>query len=104
MFKWFTIFEYEKEQDYLREMHKSGWKFIKVTGLGMYHFEKWLHQDVVYQLDYNISEAYQPFRAFSVFREFGNTARQRAWLWYGGMVSVWKPTFAPPLGPIQIRK
>ena len=39
-FKWFTIFEYEKEQDYLREMHKSGWKFIKVIGLGMYHFEK----------------------------------------------------------------
>ena len=30
-FKWFTIFEYEKEQDYLREMHKSGWKFIKAT-------------------------------------------------------------------------
>ena len=52
-FKWFTIFEYEKEQDYLREMHKSGWKFVKVTGLGMYHFEKCLPQDVVYQLDYN---------------------------------------------------
>lgn len=52
-FKWFTIFEYEKEQDYLREMHKSGWKFIKVTGLGMYHFEKCTPQDVVYQLDYN---------------------------------------------------
>lgn len=53
-FKWYTIFEYEKEQDYLREMHKSGWKFIKVTGLGMYHFEKCIPQDVVYQLDYNI--------------------------------------------------
>ena len=52
-FKWFTIFEYEKEQDYLREMHKSGWKFVKVTGLGMYHFEKCIPQDVVYQLDYN---------------------------------------------------
>lgn len=52
-FKWFTIFEYEKEQNYLREMHKSGWKFIKVTGLGMYHFEKCVPQDVVYQLDYN---------------------------------------------------
>lgn len=51
--KWFTIFEYEKEQDYLREMHKSGWKFIKVTGLGMYYFEKCTPQDVVYQLDYN---------------------------------------------------
>lgn len=52
-FKWFTIFEYEKEQDYLREMHKSGWKFVKVTGLGMYYFEKCVPQDVIYQLDYN---------------------------------------------------
>lgn len=52
-FKCFTIFEYEKEQDYLQEMHKSGWKFVKITGLGMYHFEKCIPQDVVYQLDYN---------------------------------------------------
>ena len=52
-FKWFTIFEYEKEQDYLRQMHKSGWKFVKVMGLGMYHFEKCSPQDLVYQLDYN---------------------------------------------------
>ena len=52
-FRWFTIFEYEKEQDYLREMHKSGWRFVKVKGLGMYHFEKCAAEDVVYQLDYN---------------------------------------------------
>lgn len=52
-FKIFTIFEYEKEQDYLREMHRSGWKFIKVKGLGMYHFETCVPQDVIYQLDYN---------------------------------------------------
>lgn len=52
-FKWFTIFEYEKEQEYLRQMHKDGWKFVKVSGLGMYHFEKCAPQDVVYQLDYN---------------------------------------------------
>ncbi len=52
-FKWFTIFDYEKEQDYLRKMNKSGWKFVKVTGLGNYHFEKCSPQDVVYQLDYN---------------------------------------------------
>lgn len=51
--KFFTIFDYEKEQDYLREMHKSGWKFMKVKGLGKYHFEKCFPQDVVYQLDYN---------------------------------------------------
>ena len=52
-FKYFTIFEYEKEEKYLREMHKDGWKFVKVTGFGRYHFEKCTPEDVVYQLDYN---------------------------------------------------
>ena len=52
-FKYFTIFEYEKEEKYLREMHKSGWRFIKVSGLGTYHFEKCTPEDVIYQLDYN---------------------------------------------------
>jgi hypothetical protein len=52
-FRWFTIFEYEKEQDYLREQHKGGWKLEKVTGLGMYHFSECTPEDVVYQLDYN---------------------------------------------------
>lgn len=52
-FRWFTIFEHEKEQDYLHDQHMAGWKFVKVTGLGMYHFEKCEPDDVVYQLDYN---------------------------------------------------
>lgn len=53
VFKIFTIFDYEKEQEYLRKMHKSGWKLVKVSGLGMYSFEKCDPEDVVYQLDYN---------------------------------------------------
>jgi len=52
-FKFFTIFEHEKEQEYLRAMHNSGWKFTHVTGLGMYHFEACQPEDVIYQLDYN---------------------------------------------------
>lgn len=52
-FKWFSIFDYEKEQDYLRDMHKSGWKLVKVSGLCIYHFEKCTPEDVIYQLDYN---------------------------------------------------
>lgn len=52
-FKWFTIMEHEKEQEYLREMHRHGWKFLLVTGLGVYHFEECEPEDVVYQLDYN---------------------------------------------------
>ena len=52
-FRYFTIFEYEKEQGYLRYMHQNGWKFVKVNGLGIYHFEKCAPEDVTYQLDYN---------------------------------------------------
>lgn len=51
--KFFTITEYEKEQDYLRQMHKAGWKFVKVSGFCVYHFEKCTPEDVIYQLDYN---------------------------------------------------
>lgn len=52
-YKYFTIFEYEKEQVYLQNMHKEGWKFVKVSGFGTYHFVECTPEDVVYQLDYN---------------------------------------------------
>lgn len=52
-YKYFSVPEWEKEQAYLREQHKNGWKFVKVTGLGVYHFEKCEPEDVIYQLDYN---------------------------------------------------
>ncbi len=47
-FRYFTIFNHKKEEDYLREKHKSGWKFTRVSGLGVYHFEKCEPKDVVY--------------------------------------------------------
>ena len=51
--KYFSIMDYEKEEEYLRDMHKSGWKFTHVSGIGTYHFETCEPEDVVYQLDYN---------------------------------------------------
>ncbi len=51
--KFFSILEHEKEEKYLQEMHKEGWKFVKISKLGLYHFEKCKPEDVVYQLDYN---------------------------------------------------
>ena len=52
--KFFSILEHEKEEKYLREMHKSGWKFVKISKLGfIYYFEKCEPEDVIYQLDYN---------------------------------------------------
>jgi hypothetical protein len=49
----FTIPEYKKEEEWLRENHRSGLKLVKATLPCFYTFEKCDPQDVVYQLDYN---------------------------------------------------
>lgn len=51
--RFFTIPEWQKEQDFLRKQHKNGWKFTGVSSIGFYHFDKCEPEDVVYQLDYN---------------------------------------------------
>lgn len=52
-FRYFTIVDHEDEQKYLRSMNKSGWKFVKISGFCIYHFEECVPEDVIYQLDYN---------------------------------------------------
>ncbi|MDO4554604.1 MAG: DUF2812 domain-containing protein [Lachnospiraceae bacterium] len=52
-FRYFTIMDYEKEGEYLRQMHKQGWKFTGISGMCFYKFEACEPEDVVYQLDYN---------------------------------------------------
>lgn len=52
-FKYFTIANHKSEEDYLRNMHKQGWKLVRVSGLCIYNFESCEPEDVVYQLDYN---------------------------------------------------
>lgn len=51
--KWFDLMDYDKEAAYLRNMHKEGWKFKKVKGLGVYTFEQCEPADMVYQLDFS---------------------------------------------------
>ena len=53
VFKYFTIMEYEQEQEYLRKQHRAGWRFDRVAFPGIYSFVKCEPEDVVYQLDYN---------------------------------------------------
>ncbi len=69
--KYFSIFHHEKEQDYLREMHRHGWKFVKVSGLGVFHFEECEPQDVVYQLDYNQEGISHREEYVQMFRDCG---------------------------------
>lgn len=51
--RFFSVPDWEKEQDYLREQHRQGWRFARLNALGLYHFERCEPEDVVYQLDYN---------------------------------------------------
>lgn len=51
-FRFFTVPQWQEEQDYLRQRHREGWRFSHVRGLA-YHFEPCVPEDVVYQLDFN---------------------------------------------------
>lgn len=70
-FKYFTIPEYQKEQDYLRHEHQKGWKFTKVTFLLLYHFEKCEPEDVIYQLDYNQEGIAEKAEYVRIFQDCG---------------------------------
>lgn len=52
-FKFFTIPQWEQEQEYLSKRHGEGWKFTGVSFPGLYHFERCQPEEVAYQLDYN---------------------------------------------------
>ena len=52
-FRCFSVPEWKKEEQYLRERHQAGWRFTGVTFPGFYHFEACEPEDVIYQLDYN---------------------------------------------------
>ena len=51
--RFFLAPSWEKEEKYLREQHKCGWEFVKLTKLCLYRFKKCEPTDVVYRLDYN---------------------------------------------------
>lgn len=50
--KWFSPIQWKDEENYLRQQHKDGWEFVKVTAFDVYHFRKCEPRDVVYKLDY----------------------------------------------------
>lgn len=60
--KSFWAHQYEKEEIFLRDMRKKGWKFVKLhKGIPTkYEFDKCEPEDIIYQLDYVISSEDTP--------------------------------------------
>ena len=48
-FRMFTIFDLDKVEDYLHEMHLKGWKFIS-NRFGFFYFEPCQPDDVIYRV------------------------------------------------------
>lgn len=53
VFKYFAIYQYQREEDYLSTMREKGWKLTHISFPGLYHFEACEPQKVTYRLDYN---------------------------------------------------
>ena len=70
-YKYFSIFNCEKEQAYLSKMHREGWRFVRVSGIGIYHFEECEPEDVVYQLDYNQEGIEHKTEYIQMFKDCG---------------------------------
>lgn len=70
-FRYFTIADWEKEQEYLQNQHKKGWKFTGVSFPGLYRFEACEPEEVVYQLDYNPEGIAHKEEYVQMFRDCG---------------------------------
>lgn len=77
--KFFTIPQWREEEQYLREMHKKGWKFQSVSGLGGYHFQRCQPEDVVYRLDYNQDSVSRKDEYIQTFQDCGWEYLQNFW-------------------------
>lgn len=69
--RFFSIPQWKKEENYLREQHQNGWKFVRVNGVCLYHFQKCEPEDIIYQLDYNPDSTAHKSEYIQMFRDCG---------------------------------
>ena len=69
--KVFTISDFEKEENFLREQHRQGYELTSYTGLTCYRFKKCEPKDVVYRLDYCGAEAGEKAEYIQMFQDYG---------------------------------
>lgn len=69
-FRYFTIMEYEKEERWLEEQHREGWRLTDAK-VCVYRFERCEPEEVVYQLDYSEDGRARREEYFQMFRDCG---------------------------------
>ena len=51
-FRYFTLADFREEEAFLARMHREGWRFVRVGGIGLYHFARCAPEEYVYRLDF----------------------------------------------------
>ena len=82
MINFFTIADYEEEEVWLRQQHRSGWKLVKMTPPCFYSFESCEPEDVIYRLDYKNWEMTSEY--MQMLKDFGweYFAQCMGWLYF----------------------
>ena len=70
-FHYFVLTDYEREEEYLRTMHKKGYKFKKVSLPGIYYFEESKPEDVIYKLDFNPQSKEKRQEYLQIYQDYG---------------------------------
>lgn len=80
--RFFTVADYEEEERWLREQHRSGWKLKKTVLPCFFVFERCLPEDVVYRLDYKNKPMGGDY--LQIFRDYGweYCNRCAGWLYF----------------------
>ena len=69
--RFFTISDFEQEEDFLREQHQNGLELASYSGLTCYHFKRCEPKDVVYRLDYCGANHENKEVYIQMFRDYG---------------------------------
>ncbi len=69
-FRFFTLFDYDLEEEWLRNMNAQGWRVTDVT-LTFYTFERCEPEDVVYKMDFCEVTGNEKTNYLSMFKEYG---------------------------------
>ncbi len=70
-FRSWTITDYDKEEEFLREQHREGWRFKKYLIPGFYLFDRCRPEDVVYRVDFDHAQKGEKSEYLQMYRDYG---------------------------------
>lgn len=71
--KFFTLSEYEEEEQYLNHMARKGYLFEKVILPGIYHFKKSDPVNMIYRIDFNPTKKEDWDSYLQMYQDYGWT-------------------------------